>query len=414
MRHLGKIIPAILVPAAAGTAWAQTPAVVAAEAAPAPPASPAAFDLLAHFADGLERRIFPGGTESHYVHWMTCGVIILATILLRRVIAHVIFKWLRRLAAKTETTLDDRLLPALEPPVAALVMVLGMFAAISVFQLSPGLDRMVGYGFNVALIGVTFWGLFCAGGAVLDHMEGLAHGRQLAIATFMPLIKKTLAALVAVIGLLTLAQSFGADVKAFLAGLGIGGLAVAFAAQDTIANLFGSLVVVLDQPFKVGEVVRIGVTTGTVEDIGLRSTKLRLVDRSLAVLPNKLVAAEVITNLSRFTQRRVEQTIGLTYDTPPAQMEAIVRDIRQILEREADIETSSVQVYFSDYGESSLNIWLVYVIKLPDFGAHMAVRQRINLAIHAAVVARGLAFAFPTQTMHLPGAVVEKLAPKKS
>jgi MscS family membrane protein len=408
-----KLLPFIVPAVVPLAAWADAPA--APVVAPAQGASSlAAFDVLAHFADGLERRIFPGGTDSHYVHWMTFGVIILVTMLLRRLLVHGLFLWLKKLAAKTTTTLDDRLLPALEAPVAALVMVLGIFAALSVFRLSPGADRIVGYGFNVAFIGVVFWALFCAGGAILDHMEDLAHGRQLTIATFMPLIKKTLASLVAIVGLLTLAQSFGADVKAFLAGLGIGGLAVAFAAQDTIANLFGSLVVVLDQPFKVGETVRIGATTGTVEDIGLRSTKLRLVDRSLAVLPNKLVAAEVITNLSRFTQRRVEQTIGLTYDTPPAQLEAVVRDIRQILEREAEIETPSVQVYFSDYGESSLNIWLVYVIKLPDFAGHMALRQRVNLAIMAAVAARGLAFAFPTQTMHLPGPVVAKLAPKSS
>jgi len=395
-------------PVAAWAADAPPPASVA-EAAPA---APAAFDVLARFADGLEHRIFPGGTDSHYVHWLTFGLLLLAAILLRRVVAHVIFKWLRRLAAKTETTLDDKLLPALEAPVATLVMVLGIFAALSVFRFSPGVDRIVGNGFNVALIAVLFWGIFCAGGAILDHMEDLAHGRQLAIATFMPLIKKTLAALVGVIGLLTLAQSFGADVKAALAGLGIGGLAVAFAAQDTIANLFGSLVVVLDQPFKVGEVVKIGATVGTVEDIGLRSTKLRLIDRSLAVLPNKLVAAEVITNLSRFTQRRVEQTLGLPFDTPPEQVEGVVTDIRRLLAQDGSVDPTSVLVYFSDYGESSLNLWMVYVIRDPDFAGHLAVRQRLNLAILRIVDARGLALAFPTQTMHLPTPVVEKLAPK--
>ena len=374
-------------PVAAWAADAPPPASVA-EAAPA---APAAFDVLARFADGLEHRIFPGGTDSHYVHWLTFGLLLLAAILLRRVVAHVIFKWLRRLAAKTETTLDDKLLPALEAPVATLVMVLGIFAALSVFRFSPGVDRIVGNGFNVALIAVLFWGIFCAGGAILDHMEDLAHGRQLAIATFMPLIKKTLAA---------------------LAGLGIGGLAVAFAAQDTIANLFGSLVVVLDQPFKVGEVVKIGATVGTVEDIGLRSTKLRLIDRSLAVLPNKLVAAEVITNLSRFTQRRVEQTLGLPFDTPPEQVEGVVTDIRRLLAQDGSVDPTSVLVYFSDYGESSLNLWMVYVIRDPDFAGHLAVRQRLNLAILRIVDARGLALAFPTQTMHLPTPVVEKLAPK--
>jgi MscS family membrane protein len=391
------------------------PLLAVADPAPGPGAAAnapeaAAFGLLARLADSLEHELFPGNTGSHYVHWMTCGLIVMLTMLLRRVLVHGIFLWLKRFAARTTTTLDDRLLPALEGPVAALVMVLGLFAAVSVFRFSPDVDRMVGSGFNVAFIGVAFWAVFCAGGALLDHAQDLAHGRQLAIATFMPLIKKTLAALVIAIGLLTLAQSFGADVKAFLAGLGIGGLAVAFAAQDTIANLFGSVVVVLDQPFKVGESVRIAGTAGTVEDIGLRSTRLRLVDRSLAVLPNKLVAAEVITNLSRFTERRVEHTIGLTYDTTPAQMRAMVAGIRALLEGEPEIDRTSVHVYFRDYRDSSLDIWIAYVVSKADFANHMALRQRVNLAIMDLAAELKVSFAFPTQTLHLPDGIVEKFA----
>jgi MscS family membrane protein len=189
------------------------------------------------------------------------------------------------------------------------------------------------------------------------------------------------------------------DVKAFLAGLGIGGLAFALAAQDTIANLFGSVVVAVDQPFKVGETVRIGAFTGTVEDIGLRSTKIRAVDKSLIIIPNITVAAEAITNLARFTERRVEQVIGLTYDTTAEKMDAIVEDFRTIILAETEVEPSSVMVFFRDYSASSLDIWVVYVAKDADFQKHMRLRQRINLAMMRAVQARGLSFAFPTQTL---------------
>ena len=145
-----------------------------------------------------------------------------------------------------------------------------------------------------------------------------------------------------------------------------------------------------DQPFKIGETVKIGANTGTVEDIGLRSTKLRLADKSLVVIPNKSVASEPVTNLSRFTGRRVEQVLGLTYDTTPAQMEAVVAEIRQLIEREAEVETSSVHVYFRDYSASSLDIWLVYVAKDADFAKHLALRQRLNLAFMRAIEARGV------------------------
>jgi MscS family membrane protein len=213
-----------------------------------------------------------------------------------------------------------------------------------------------------------------------------------------------------VFGVLMVVQSLGYDVKALLAGLGIGGLAFALAAQDTIANLFGSIVVAIDQPFKLGETVRIGGNTGTVEDIGLRSTKIRLPDRSLVIIPNRTVANEAITNLSRFTGRRVEQVLGLTYDTTPEQMEAIVAEIRRIITAETEVDAASVHVYFRDYSASSLDIWVAYNAKDPDFAKHLARRQRINLAVMRAVAARGLSFAFPTSVMHLDGPVARQLA----
>jgi MscS family membrane protein len=206
----------------------------------------------------------------------------------------------------------------------------------------------------------------------------------------------------------------GGDVRAILGGLGIGGLAFALAAQDTIANLFGSLVVAIDQPFKIGETVKIGAHTGTVEDIGLRSTKIRLVDKSLVVMPNKLVSSEAIVNLSRFTQRRVEQVLGLTYDTTPDQLAAIVEDIRGILAADAEIDPASPLVYFRDLSASSLDVWVVYASRDPDLKKGFALKQRINLAIMRAVAARGLAFAFPTSVMHLDGPVAKQLAGGKS
>ncbi len=387
-------------------------AVAAAPAAPAPAVPPApgaaeaaATDLLEHFVDWLQLRIFPDGSHGDLVHWLACGVLLLAAILLRRFITNIIFSWLKRLAEKTETTLDDKLFPALEGPVATLVMVGGIFAALTVLKLTPAVDRMIVYGAKVSLITVVFWGILRAGGAVLDHLEELGHERKLNIAHFMPLIKRTLAAFVIIFGVLMVVKSLGVDVGAVLAGLGIGGLAFAFAAQDTIANLFGSFVVVMDQPFKVGEVVKIGTQAGTVEDIGLRSTRIRLVDRSLVVMPNKMVAAEAVINLSKFTARRVEQTLGLTYATKPEQMEAILVELRQLILAEKEVDPASVVVAFTQLSASSLDILVVYATTSPDFAAHLKLKERLNLAFLRLVAARGLAFAYPTQTVQLEGTV---------
>jgi MscS family membrane protein len=365
-------------------------------------------DLLEHLVDEVLElfNVRSGGNTA--THYAIFALILVGAILLRRFVTTIIFNRLKRLAAKTETTLDDKLFPALEGPVATFVMVTGIFASVKVLKLSETADRTIGYGSTVAFSLVVFWGLLRAFGAVLDHMHEVAREKQMGVAAFMPWIKKTLVAIFVVIGVLITVQSLGFNVSTILSGLGIGGLAFALAAQDTIANLFGSIVVAIDQPFKVGETVRIGANTGLVEDIGLRSTKIRLIDKSLVILPNKLVSSEAIVNLSRFTQRRVEQVIGLTYDTTPDQMTAIVEDVKGIILAEPTVDVTSVMVFFRDFSASSLDLWIVYLTTGDDFQEGLALRQRVNLAIMRAVAARGLSFAFPTQTMHLDGPVAKQ------
>ncbi|MBI3887417.1 MAG: mechanosensitive ion channel family protein [Opitutae bacterium] len=382
-------------------------AVATGRAAPRPP------DFLEHIVDSVLELFDVRTSENTVTHYVIAALFLVGALLLRRALTNVVFKFLRRLAAKTETTLDDKLFPAMEDPAATLVMVTGIFSALKVLKLSATADNAVGYGSTVAFSLVFFWGLLRAFNAVLDHLHEIAVEKQLGVAAFMPWIKKSLVAVFMVFGVLLTIQSLGYNVSTILQGLGIGGLAFALAAQDTIANLFGSIVVAMDQPFKVGEAVKIGAHAGTVEDIGLRSTKIRLADRSLVILPNKLVSSEAIVNLSRFTGSRVEQVFSLTYDTTPDQLEAIVREIRRLIEGEAGVEAASVQVYFRDFSASSLDLWAAYLIKDPDFAKHLAVRQRLNLAIMRAVETHGLDFAYPTSVLHLDGPVAKQIAGQK-
>jgi MscS family membrane protein len=370
-------------------------------------------DFLEHVVDWVLQRFgVTLGDENTTTHFVVSGVFLLAAFLLRRVVTNIIFYFLKKAASKTETTLDDKLFPALEAPVATFITVTGIFAALKVLKLSANADIYLGYGSTVAFSLVIFWGLFRAFSAILDHAQEVAVAKQMGVVAFMPWIRKTLFAIFIIIGGLLTIQSLGYDVKTLLTGLGIGGLAFALAAQDTIANLFGSIVVAIDQPFKVGETVKIGASQGTVEEIGLRSTKIRLVDQSLVAIPNRTVSNEAIVNLSRFTGRRAEQVFGLTYDTTPEQMEAMVAEVRRIITAEPEVDPASVLVYFRDLSASSLDIWSVYVTRSPGNPAHLAVRQRINLAIMRAVASRGLSFAFPTQTVIHDGPVAKKLAEK--
>lgn len=405
-----NVISAFIGLAAAASSRAAENAAPAAAAAAAPgrAVNREVTDLLERFVNWLH-DFFPGVNETMF-HWIACAVLFLAAILLRHIITNIIFHYLKKLASKTETTLDDKLFPAMETPTATLVMIAGIFASITVLQLSEQVDRWFTNGAKISALAVVLWGMIRAGGAILDHLEEVAHGKHMTVATFMPLIKKTLFVFAVIFSVLVIAQSQGLPVQSFLAGLGIGGLAFALAAQDTIANLFGSFVVVMDQPFKVGDVVKIGANEGKVEDIGLRSTKIRTGARTLIVIPNKSVASEAITNFTRMPQRRVDQMLGLTYDSTPEQLEAVIADIRALLRDDADVHKDTIVVNFANYGASSLDVQLVWFATDPDWAKHMVVRERINLKIMRAVAARGLSFAYPTQTVQLAGPIAEKLA----
>lgn len=379
-------------------------AAVATKNVPRPP------DFLEHIVDEVLDLFDVPSSGNTPVHYGIAALFLVCGFLLRRVITGIVFRWLRKLASKTTTTLDDKLFPALEAPVATFVALVGIFAALKVLKLSVSTDHFIHYGSTVAFSLVIFWALLRAFNAILDHAQEVARARQMGIAAFMPWIKKTLVTLFVVLGLLLVIQSLGYDVKALLAGLGIGGLAFALAAQDTLANLFGSVVVAIDQPFRLGEFVKIGSFLGGVEDIGLRSTKLRALDKSLVTIPNKTVASETITNLSRFTQRRCEQVIGLTYDTPPEQMAEVVAEFRELILKEDYIDPTSVLVYFRDFSASSLDIWIVYVTKDGDFMKHMTLRQKLNMEFMRTVQRRGLSFAFPSQTVYFDGDIARKLA----
>jgi len=402
-----NVISAFIGLAAAASSQAAENAAALETAAAARAANREVTDLLERFVNWLH-GFFPGINETMF-HWIACAVLFLAAILLRHIITNIIFHYLKKLASKTETTLDDKLFPALEAPTATLVMVAGIFAALTVLQLSEQVDRWVSGGAKISALAVVLWGMIRAGGAILDHLGEIAHEKHMTVATFMPLIKKTLFVFAVIFGVLVIAQSQGLPVQSFLAGLGIGGLAFALAAQDTIANLFGSFVVVMDQPFKVGDVVKIGANEGKVEDIGLRSTKIRTGARTLIVIPNKSVASEAITNFTRMPQRRVDQMLGLTYDTTPEQLEAVIADIRALLRDDAEVHSDTIVVNFANYGASSLDVQLVWFAADPDWAKHMAVRERINLKIMRAVAARGLSFAYPTQTVQLAGPIAQQL-----
>ncbi len=354
-----------------------------------PPVTPGP---LLRLVGWLQARFFPEAMDDSTARWTAALLMILIAILLGRFVVGIVFSRLKKLMAKANNQL---MLPALEPPAATLVILIGFVAALSVVPLWEEVPRLVRLGEQGAITSVVLWGVACAGGAVIDHFAAGARARKLQIAAFIPLIKKTVVSFFVVFSILVVFESLGFEVKTFLTGLGIGGLAFALAAQDTIANMFGSFVVVMDQPFYVGEYIRILGYEGTVEEIGLRSTRLRTAQRTQVVIPNKTVASEVITNLTRMPQRRVDATLGIDYDNTPESIELALTDIRALLRGDPGVHQGQIVVSLADFGDTSIRAQVLYFTADPDWDSHMAIRERINLGILKALGARGVVLANP-------------------
>jgi len=228
--------------------------------------------------------------------------------------------------------------------------------------------------------------------------------RQLA-----PILNKLILGIVVFIGFLHILTIFGVNPTTVLAGASIGGIAIAFAAQDSVKNLLGTIVIFLDKPFHLDDWVEISGAEGNVENVGFRSTKIRGADTTLYQIPNSLVSEAVINNKGLRTYRRYSTELGIRYDTPPELIEAFVNGIREIIIEHPDTRSESYNVEFTGFGDSALLILVNVFFKHLDWGSEQSAKHRLHMAIVRLAAALGVDFAFPSTTL-----MIEQLPGKES
>jgi MscS family membrane protein len=224
-------------------------------------------------------------------------------------------------------------------------------------------------------------------------------------AQLVPVVRSSIKVLVWVLGLVMALNNGGYDVGALLAGIGIGGLALAMAAKDTVANIFGGITVFADKPFRVGDRIRIQDHDGVVIEVGIRSTRLRTMEGPVVVVPNHKFTDSMVENVSEELSRRVRHELGLIYETPPAKLEEAVQILEQVVNDHQDVLEAERLVSFIAFKEYSLNILFIYYIqKEADI---FRTQTRIHMDVMRRFAAAGLEFAYPTQTEYSGNAIRE-------
>lgn len=218
----------------------------------------------------------------------------------------------------------------------------------------------------------------------------------------VPLLRKTLKAFVVIVGTLyVLKEGLQVDIVPFLTGLSIGGLAFALAAQDTIKNFFGSIMIFIDKPFQVGDWITSGDVDGTVEEVGFRSTRIRTFRNSVMYIPNGKIADATIDNHGLRQYRRFYTTLTITYDTPPHLVEAFVQGLRKIVEAHPDTRKDYYNIYFNNLSAYSQDIMFYVFFEVPNWTEELRSRHELLISIVSLANQLGVRFAFPTQTLHM-------------
>ncbi len=333
------------------------------------------------------------------LEWVISLAVAVLTVIVLHIIQNIAGSRLNRLAEKTSTRWDDHLVNVISSTRLLFWLVVGTWFGAQFLELPDGVHRWIRVGFIITLLlQAGVWG-----GAlihsVLEEYRERKRDQNPEDLTTLGLIG--LAGRVAVwsVVLLLILDNLGVNITALVAGLGVGGIAVALAVQNILGDLFASLSIVLDKPFVVGDFLMVGDFLGSVEKIGLKTTRLRSLSGEQLVFSNNDLLGSRVRNFGRMAERRVVFKLGVTYQTPREKLKIIPKIICEAIKAQED--TRFDRSHFSQYGDFSLNFESVYYVLSNDYNKYMDIQQRIYLLIHECFEAEAIEFAYPTQTLFL-------------
>lgn len=332
------------------------------------------------------------------VGYLVAAVTVLVGIVLTNFIRIIVIGRLQRLAKYSSTDLDDRLLHLIEMPVTRLLYLGSFYLGASSLSLHPILEESINF---VCIVLATLLVVRLTGSLVEYGLRVYVVSRQgdtlleQSLGAVVPAIKVAVWA----VGIVFLLDNMGFDISAVVASLGIGGVAIALASQGVLADLFSYFSILFDRPFEIGDFLVVGELVGTVDHIGIKTTRLNSLSGEELVVANTDLTSSRIQNFRRMQRRRIAFNIGVTYETSQAQMTAIPDIIKAAIEGAESVTFD--RAHFLAFSDFSLDYEVVYFVETNDYVVYVDAQQHINLAIKAAFEAEGIEFAYPTQSLYL-------------
>ncbi len=313
-------------------------------------------------------------------------------------------------AAQSESGMATTVVDVLEGTSRTLMLVVALLVGASLLDL-PGRweSRLSQLWFVAVALQMGLWGMRAIGIGVRRYVERHSSSGMTQVSASATLMSWGLRTLLWSVVLLAILSNVGVNITAFIASLGVGGIAVALAVQNILGDLFASLAIAVDKPFEVGDFIVVGNVSGTVQVIGLKTTRIRSLQGEQIVMSNTDLLKQTISNFRMLERRRIVFTFGVAYDTTPEQAEAIPGVVRKLIEAQPQLRFD--RAHFKAFGASSLDYEVVYIVEDPAFNVYMDLQQSINLGLLREFKAMGVEFAFPTRTVHIAAAPAQSSAP---
>lgn len=346
----------------------------------------------------LESIIEYFSDDSNLIMLIVGVIVFILCLVLGKATSKIILGAIAKIFYKNDEYKKDMLVNSLIKPISALIKTIGLFVLFCLVHTNPSIFKA----FKIVFILIICWGVvsYLSDNLFLTLFAGKNADEKLNT-TAIKFIGNLMKIVVIAFAVVMIISELGYNINGLLTGLGVGGLAVSLAAQDAVSNMISGFIIIFDKPFKVGDLIETPNICGVVEEVNMRSTKIRTLDDSVITVPNSTMTKEAVTNVSMTQKRRISMSFGLTYSTSNETIELIRNEIKDYITTNDEILPSPLRVHFTEFDDCSLKMEVVCYTVTSDYDEYLEIKNNLNLKIKEIINKNDTDFAFPTSTVYI-------------